>query len=507
LAGLKDKFGERIGLGSRFGFVPQESLDEVFGDIFRQGVFRTEPLWHQKQILAWALPQDRVMLWMDIGTGKTLTSLYLTELWMCKKILVVCPNSVIKSWVEQVDKHIDKRCVVLKGTAEERWAKLKSDADIFVINFEGLLVLFWDRERRQIDYDRISALSFDGLIVDECHHVKSYFAICTRICAAISRRVKKVILMAGTPISSGEIDLWAEYYVLDGGKRLGRSFLGFRNSFFDRVIAGRAKGGRFFYNYIFKPMMRDALIERISDCTIYCRREDCLDLPDKIYEVRYIQPSQEQKYLLEGLVSELQPAIAGMSKTELVNSVVKMSQIVGGFYYADRRVIRLKSNPKMDELALLLDEIREKVIIFHEFVEEGRMIEQMLTKQGIQFASLRGEIKDKDGEYRRFKEDDNVRVLVAHPASGGEGLNLQEASVAIFYSQGYSGIVRQQAEGRIWRQGQKRKCVFIDLVMEGTVDEIKKEAVERKIEIDEILKRSVERWQAFSRGENLLQIS
>jgi SNF2 family DNA or RNA helicase len=151
-----------------------------------------------------------------------------------------------------------------------------------------------------------------------------------------------------------------------------------------------------------------------------------------------------------------------------------LSQIAGGFIIGDAGEVRLKENPKLKELALLLDEINEKCIIFHEYTEEAHMIEGLLTKRGLKFASLRAEIKDKTAEVVRFQTDPTCMVLVAHPQSGGAGLNLQMASVAIFYTSSYDGaVLRPQAEGRIWRDGQERSCLFIDILMAGSVDERK----------------------------------
>ena len=125
------------------------------------------------------------------------------------------------------------------------------------------------------------------------------------------------------------------------------------------------------------------------------------------------------------------------------------------------------SNPKLQELLRLVDEISGKFIVFHHFSEEGRLITKALKKHGIKCAEMRGETKDKEGEIERFKDD--VQALVAHPACGGEGLNLQCASTMIFFSNGFSFAHRTQAEGRIHRLGQTNKCLYVDLLLTSGV--------------------------------------
>jgi len=137
-------------------------------------------------------------------------------------------------------------------------------------------------------------------------------------------------------------------------------------------------------------------------------------------------------------------------------------------------------NPKMQELLDCIEESDAKVIVYHKFVEEGRMIEATLEKAGIEYRSLRGEIPDKEREVKDFKTDKKVRVLVAHPQSGGEGQNLQAASVMVFYSMPWGLIPYEQCKGRIYRHGQTEKCVFIFLVGRNTIDEEVLESLVKK---------------------------
>jgi len=218
-------------------------------------------------------------------------------------------------------------------------------------------------------------------------------------------------------------------------------------------------------------------MSRVENTALRYELSECEDMPEKVYETRFVQMSRRQKEvsnaILEGLLVEL-----GNGKLTCSNVLVKglkLSQVTGGFLLGDDgSVMRLplSDNPKLRELVDCLNEISGKVVIYHHFVEEGRMIEELCRRQNISYRSLRGEVKDKDRQAFEFINNPDVKVLVAHPASGGEGLNLQMANTVVFYSNDYSGgITRAQAEGRIFRKGQNQRCVFIDILAKGSVDE------------------------------------
>ena len=140
-----------------------------------------------------------------------------------------------------------------------------------------------------------------------------------------------------------------------------------------------------------------------------------------------------------------------------------------------REVRYFQNNPKMEELLVPLIEStvdKSKIVIFHDFVIEGRMIESVLKKMKIQYASLRGEIKDKYEQYTRYRTKDEVRVLVAHPKSGGSSIDLVVGNYCVFYSLTRSVIEVKQAEKRVHRHGQKSDRVFFYyLIGKNTVEE------------------------------------
>lgn len=452
--------------------------DEQLSDIFSDVRFHTPPMRHQLASLIFGLDgRERVMLWHGVGTGKTLTALYLFQLWECKKGLVISPNSVISTWVEQAAEHAPElKVVTLTGTRAEREAALREQADLYVINYEGLKTLWGHKVPVRTkkgqpsklkyvpDLGAIEKTNFDCLIGDEIHRFKSPMALQTNIARQLSARADKAIMLTGTPIAKSELDMWAEYAVLDCGDSLGNSYWAYRAKHFREG----------FYVWNIKEGGRDKIMSAVAPNTLHYMREECIDLPEKTYEKRRIEPSTEQARLAAEIYEELKASIetGEVQVASVLHRAQKALQVYSGFILDERKQPhRLKDNPKLKELSRCLDEIGGKCIIFHTFIEEGRMIEELCRKAKLGYASLRGEIKDKDTEYHKFKNDPETRVLVAHPASGGEGLNLFEAHVCIFFSPLPSVITREQAEGRIYRKGQTQNCLYIDLLMHGSIEE------------------------------------
>ena len=445
--------------------------------IFQTCNFRTQPMKHQLCSLAWGFCKTRVALWHGIGTGKSLTALYSHQLWDTGRHLIVCPNSVVDSWVEQIREHTNLTPVVLRGSKEERRALLAEPGSrTFIVNYEGLLVLFCEptktvtkegkkKTTHVLSKELIKAANLDGLTSDECHALANEKATQTKVFHDLSDLAHHVIIMTGTPISTSEEDLWAEYWCLDGGNTLGRSKWPFLNKHFKK---------KFFGGFEIKKGQREKILERVAPITLRFSREECIDLPSRAYEIRRAEMTGEQRCIYEDIAGGCPWELNGTryDAIEPEQAANKLGQIAGGFIMVGGEAKRLKKNPKLDLLAELIGETDEKIIVFHAYVEEGRILEDRLKGMGIGYASLRGEIKGKATEVDRFRADDKCRVLVAHPKSGGIGLNLQVATVAAFYSNGmFTATVRQQAEGRIYRAGQTDSVLFVDLELAGSLDE------------------------------------
>lgn len=443
-----------------------KTFSDQDADYILEGLrFHVPPLEHQKRCLVWALERRRVAYWLDVGTGKTLLSLYTAAVWGCRKVLVVCPKSVIQTWVDEAEKGLGWQAVALTGRVEERRRKLEVESPLYIINYEGLQWLWGRKDKKRGRFvpalSSMDGLGFDLLIIDETHRVKGR-NLTTKLCRELSRRVPRCIVMTGTPLTKDQRDLWGEMSVMDLGESLGRNYYNFLHTHFR--LAG--------FDWVLRQGALEKILSRLSDRTIRYEREACFDLPECVYERRIVSMTAEQRALSEAVITDALDEQA-LTPSAVLNYGNKLAQIAGGFLITGGEVERLQSNPKLAELLNVLEEIGGKVIVFHRYVTDGRMICEALEAQGISFCSMRGETKDKDKQVDRFLNDPDVKVLVAHPACGGVGLNLQVASTVVFFSNSYSYAYRVQAEGRIYRLGQERKCLFVDLVIDdGSGDSI-----------------------------------
>lgn len=472
-----------------------DDLHAMFSDV----KFKTKPMHHQLASLAWGLDgRKKIMLWHDIGTGKTLIALYLTRLWRAQKTLVVCPNSVIRTWQEQIEQHTDQGYLVLNGTAKKRQELSKQAAPFHLINYEGLRSLFSQRVEERVgdkkkfrwipDSELIRQNDYDCLVFDESHHLASPKALQTNIAFALSKLIDKTILMTGTPIASSELDLWAQYYLIDRGASLGDNFYRFQNSYFSRVSFGA------YFNYFIKKGCREKILKRITPNTLRYEASECIDLPELIEHQHFIPLSPAHRKVYDSAFGDIREDCLREKKSEqyLITSVQQLVQIAGGFLIDDGEYIRLPgTNAKLDELREILKataSLGRKILVCHCFVEEGRMIEELCRKMKLRYSSMRGEIKNKELNYKRFIDPKGSSVLIFHPRSAGEGLNLQIANHIAFFSFGMLGIVmRQQAIGRIHRAGQKESCVVFDLVAKDTIEEAIYRRLNEKVAVSRIL--------------------
>lgn len=493
-----------------------KELSEVFKDI----EFKTQPYHHQLVTFAFSLAQDlyKLMLIHDIGLGKTLTALYLIKLWKVKKTtLIICPNSVIKTWKEQIEKHTDFTYCILKGTKQQRLNLLvNSKAKLFIINYEGLKLIGGKKREAGgflVDVDLVKRFPFQSIIIDESHHCKDSNSLQTKITRLFAKYSRYTILMTGTPIGKNVKDLFGQCLVLDNGLTFGASYNYFLNHFFykrfEKDYDWTPKRicnicGEFYtiksthlkthninlVNYRTKypgeKTAESAILDSLNEFSISYRREECLNLPEKIYEERSVYPTAEQQEWTQKIIDGLKIDEIGQN---IEQHITKLLQITGGtIIYDNNRSHLFAKNPKLTELISLLEQTAGKIIIYHYYILEGNLIEHELKKKRYKVSLLNGNVKNKEEEIDKFVSGENS-IMLAHPKSGGEGLNLQIANIEIFYSNAFIGtILRSQAEGRIYRTGQRKSCVFVDLVMRNTLDEVLFNALKQKTDyVQEIL--------------------
>ena len=468
-------------------------------------LFPTTPMTHQYASILWAMiDRTEGMFLHGIGTGKTLASLYTTEIWRCNRILVVSPTSVMKTWKDQIQEHTKYTYALLNGTGEQRRAKIKNDFSKFhIINYEGLKTVFGKKtpvtKRGKVtgsrfvpDINAICLTEYDALIFDECHRLANFDSLQTKISYRLGHHVQKILMLTGTPMAKDIRDFWSELMVLNDGETLGDDPFVFKHTYMKQFEMS-ARGNKFAQWYP-KPDAIETIVEKISHVAIRYDTAECCDLPDLVEEKRHVDMSEEQKKATKAILGDLkaQLEMGHLDVKNVINKASKLAQVGSGMLIGDEgEVTYLKSNPKIDELiSLIHNEIPGKCIIYHNFVAVGRMIEERFRKANIKFRSCRGETKNKEKQIDDFQHNDDVRALIAHPQSGGEGLNLQMAHVVVFLDQIYAGsTLREQCIGRVWRKGQELTCVIIDLMINDPVSH--QESIDDRIHASAITKKDL----------------
>jgi len=478
--------------------------DEELEKILPDSNFHTKLFRHQKVSIAFTLGEkhNRIMFIQGIGTGKSCLALHLLQCWNPQgKTLIVCPNSVIKTWKEEIAKHTNFKFTVLNGSKQERIDKIiNGDNRLYLINYEGLKVIGAEKSGKKyvINKNKLKEYGFEAVIIDEVHHCKSW-SLQMKITAQLTKRSRYVIAMTGTPISKSAIDLYGEFFVLDNGATFGTEFYwGFLRKYFykppfryeyepkkichicgelyaykkDHLLKHSISPAEYRSKYGKDETSESIILKLASKKSITYSREECIDLPERMYEVREVDPSDEQLDMVVSLFSDVSNDDLTLEGIKLCTH--KLLQISSGFLLVKNGAIkRLKSNPKLAELKEIISQVSGKAIIYHSYIYESKMISELLKFMGEKYAILNGQITDKETPINKFLNNDDIRFLVAHPKTGGEGLNLQICNIIIYFNSGMMGVtLRDQSEGRIYRSGQKNACLYFDIILSGTVDKV-----------------------------------
>lgn len=410
---------------------------------------------------------DGIALLMEMGTGKTLLSIgiagALYQIGLVNRILVVCPLSICGVWEEEFQEFADYPfCMtVLKGTSAKKERLLKGLSDnglqVVVVNYESA----WRIENALLSYNP------DLIIADEGHKLKENRSRQSKGMHALGDKAKYKLLLTGTVITNRELDVFSEYRFLDQ-RIFGSSFYAFRNRFFDMTGYGN-------HIPVFRKSMTDEFLKRMHCIAYRVTKKECLDLPEIREEIRRIElePKAMKMYreLEEDCYTELKSS--EVSVPNVLTKLLRLSQLTGGHLTDDEHKTEAVSHAKLDALSDILDsamEENQKVVVMARFVAEMDDIQEMLSKKCIGYAAVRGGVKDRDEEVRRFQEDPECRVFIGQIAAAGVGLTLTAAHIMVFYSLSYSSSDWDQAKARIHRVGQKQDCLYIYLIAKRTVD-------------------------------------
>lgn len=337
---------------------------------------------------------------------------------------------------------------------------------MYIINRENVQ---WLVEDSGLPFD------YDMVVVDELSSFKSYQAKRFRSLLKVRPGVKRMVGLTGTPSSNGLMDLWAEFRLLDLGKRLGRFITHYRNAYFQPD----KRSGQVVFSYKPLPGAEERIYEAISDITISMKAVDHLDMPACVMNEVKVALSEKERKAYETMKSYLVISLQG-EEIDAENAAAlagKLSQMANGaIYNEDKHYLELH-NRKLDALEDLIEASNGKpVLVAYWFKHDLERIQKRLHKLHIPFALL-----DDSKSIERWNRGE-LPVALIHPASAGHGLNLQAGgSTMIWFGLTWSLELYQQANARLWRQGQKADTVVIHhIIAANTIDERIMSALRKK---------------------------
>lgn len=424
---------------------------------------------YQKYATKFIEENDISALLLDMGLGKSVITLTAIRNLIIKgevgRVLVIAPLRVARStWPDEIAKwdHLhDLTYSVAVGTEKERLEALRKNVEIVIINRENVDWLVNKSGYR---------FNFDMIVIDELSSFKSYSAKRFKALLKVRPYVERIVGLTGTPSSNGLMDLWAEYRLLDFGERLGRYITRYRLKYF----TPDKRSATVIFSYKLLPGAEDEIYNAISDITISMKAKDYLKMPDLIINEVTVDLDPTERRTYETLRKEMVVQISEQEEIDAVNAASlsgKLLQMANGAVYdEDKRVLRIHDK-KLDALEDLIEAANGKpVLIAYWYKHDLERIKERFNVREI--------LNDQD---IRDWNNGKIDVAVIHPASAGHGLNLQQGgSTMIWFGLTWSLELYEQANARLYRQGQNETVVIHHIITKGTIDEDVMLALKRK---------------------------
>ena len=415
-----------------------------------------QPFKHQKETTRFWLLNPRGYNLSDLGTGKTLPSLWFADFLMLNKrmrrVLIIAPLSTLQSvWGREIFTHFPHRTYeIAHGSKAFRAGVIHGDCEFAIINHDGIVVM----------EDEIIAAKFDLIIIDELTAFKKHTTNRSKSMIRIAKTVKAVHGLTGSPTPNGPVEAFGQAQVVNSKNPfLPRYYTEFRNSVEYQVGV---------YTWLQKPEAA-SIVHKILQPAIRFERDLCIDLPPCQYEDLDVPLSPEQTAAYNAMKKEL---LIEYSQGEItaVNAAVKamkLLQIAAGSVKDDSgNMFVINSEPRDSELWRIFEETgKHKLVIFCAFRASINHLVDMFRGRGAKAESIYGSTPHKDrAKHIRDFQDSDLQVLVIQPQSSAHGITLTAANVIVWHSLVPSGEIYAQANGRITRAGQLRKQLIIHMI-------------------------------------------
>jgi len=414
---------------------------------------------YQERMIEFWKAQKRAALFVFMGAGKSVTTLTavtdLIDSFAVNKVLIIAPlrvaNSVWKQECQQWEQLKHLKVSVCTGSERNRLSALQTSADIYTINRENVKWLVDHYGKKW---------PFDCVIIDESSSFKNASSQRFKALKKVAPLTNYMLLLTGTPSPNSLLELWPQLYLIDFGERLGRTMTGFKQRFFESDYMG--------YNWVIKEGSQDKIHRLIGDKCLSMTANDYLELPERIDIVEnLVLPAKVKKQYIEFekemfIEFENSEGVEALNAAALANKLLQFSN--GCLYTDELKNYEELHKVKLDALAELVEANEsENILVAYNYKSDLERLQKRFPESVI---------LDKNQSTIDNWNNGNTKLLLAHPASAGHGLNIQRGgSLIVWFGLNWSLELYQQFNARLHRQGQTKPVRIVHLVCGDTIDE------------------------------------
>ena len=412
-----------------------------------------QPFNHQKETSSFLSIRDKAFCFNEQGTGKTAsviwTADYLMKLGKIKRVLVLCPLSIMKSaWQQDLFTFaMHRSCSVAYGDARQRTKIIRAGSEFVILNFDGLAIV----------KDEIINGGFDLIVVDEANAYKNPQTNRWKVLRDVTKHVPMLWMMTGTPAAQSPLDAYGLAKLVNPNAH--NMYYGeFRSSVMTKVTQ---------FKWAPKPTAA-ATVHKVLQPAIRFEKKDCLDLPDVTHVDREAPLTPQQRKYYNTLKNQMLMEAAGeeISAVNAATKLNKLLQISGGAVYSDTgEVVEFDVSNRLNTVLEVIEEASQKVLVFVPFTHTIELLRAHLEKNKITCAVINGKVPvNKRSEIvTQFQTDPNPHVLIIQPQAASHGLTLTAADTIIWYAPTTSVETYLQANARINRPGQKHPMTIVHI--------------------------------------------
>lgn len=435
------------------------------------------PPWqHQRECAEWLLEQGSGYIAFEMGGGKSYVAIVTMNAWGAKRILILCPKSVIGVWRREYGRHSSRKFAVLGlDKSSQSSAAKASTVRGFLRTVDrdavAVVVVNYESAYRGPLGDELLAAGFDCVTLDESHRIKSPGGKASKFAAKIGKKAKHRLCLSGTPAPHSPLDIWAQMRFLEP-TLFGRSFARFR--------ARYATTHPQFPSKVLRWENQDELREKLAPWMRRVRTADVVDMPEVLHERVEVELSPQSKRAYTEIEDYLSTVVDGeeIEARNVLSKLLRQQQITSGEMTIEGRRFQFGTE-KRDALIDRLGDIHRltPVVVFYRFASDLRAIEYAAEKTGRRFGQVSGATKDLT-EHSTMPE--GIDLLAVQESAGGVGIDLTRAHIGFWFSLSYSLGDYDQANARMHRPGQQSNVALYHLVARGTIDEAIYQALERR---------------------------